>query len=339
MSDFRNENIWLMKGDCLERMKEIPDGSVDMVLTDPPYGVTDCEWDLIIDLQVMWKEIERVLKVGGRCVFTATNPYSSNLLTSSPLKFMWDYVWLKGKAGNFQQAKYQPLKVSENILIFKKTSNLEAASGFGAYIREKRLSLGLSLASIGDFCEEPWYFKGGFKYFETGVTIPTNTQYLKLKEILNLGDTYDNIFESWVYNPQGVVELDVPKVCSNKGKSGILGHCNSSNKREYYRQTHTNFPTSVLSYSMGSDLKLHPTQKPIALMEYLIKTYTNEGNVVLDFTMGSGPTLKAAHNLNRKSIGIEIGKCEKKGHKYEGVHWVDVLKDQMGFTSKSDNIV
>ena len=86
---------------------------------------------------------------------------------------------------------------------------------------------------------------------------------------------------------------------------------------------------SVMNNDGSNGDKLHSTQKPVALMEYLIKTYTNEGETVLDFTFGSGATIKAAHNLNRKAIGVEMGHFEKKGHRYEGVHWVDVLVEEI----------
>jgi len=89
------------------------------------------------------------------------------------------------------------------------------------------------------------------------------------------------------------------------------------------------YPKSILKFNSERGKSIHSTQKPVALMEYMIKTYTNEGETVLDFTFGSGATIKAANNLNRKSIGIEMGKCEKKGHKYEGMDWTDVLVDQL----------
>ena len=89
MQDFKNENLWLMKGDCLERMKEIPDGSVDMVLADVPYGTTQCKWDSIIPLEPMWEQLKRIIKPSGAIVMTAAQPFSSVLVGSNINQFCY----------------------------------------------------------------------------------------------------------------------------------------------------------------------------------------------------------------------------------------------------------
>ena len=109
------------------------------------------------------------------------------------------------------------------------------------------------------------------------------------------------------YNPQGLIKLENPITQSNKGKAGKLGHLSSEKKRATYKQEYTNYPKSILKFNRPSK-PLHPTQKPVPLLEYLIKTYTNEGDLVLDFTMGSGSTGVAALNTNRRFIGIELDK-------------------------------
>lgn len=261
MSDFRNENVWLMKGDCLERMKEIPDGSVDMILTDPPYGTTACKWDSIIPLQPMWEQLKRIIKPNGAIVMTASQPFTGILITSNLPMYRYNIVWEKERPSNPMLAKKQPLKYHEDVCIFYK--------------------------------KQPLYS-------------PIMTKGTKNHGCLK-GQHFNEITQT-----------------ESKYES------NTSDMK---------YPKSILKFNSERSKSIHPTQKPIALMEYLIKTYTNEGETVLDFTMGSGATIKAARNLNRKAIGIEMGKCEKKGHKYEGRHWVDVLKEEMGFTSKSDNIV
>ena len=258
MSDFKNENIWLMKGDCLERMKEIPDGSVDMVMTDPPYGTTACKWDSVINLDLMWKELKRIIKPNGAIVLTGSQPFTTVLVSSNITGFAHSWVWNKRFAANFVQAKRQPLKDHEDVLVFSKTG------------------------------KQPSYYP--------------------IK-----------------------VERDKPiRKGKNENESGAIPLvANETYKNKEY--THKLPTSTTLNFSIRtlSSEKLHPTQKPIELMEYLIKTYTQEGETVLDFTMGSGSTIKAAHNLGRKAIGIEMGKCEKKGHKYEGMHWVDVLVKQL----------
>lgn len=262
--DFKNDNIWLMKGDCLERMKEIPDGSVDMILTDPPYGTTACKWDSIIDLELMWKELKRITKIRGVVVLFGNEPFSSSLRMSNIKEYKYDWIWQKEVHSNFFQAKYCPLNRTENISVF---------GDFGINSGCKKVS---------------------------------------------------------IYNPQGVVLINEMKVDTGYAERQLgNAHKSSLKKGNNYTQKYTNYPHRLLDFSRDKGA-MHPTQKPVALMEYLIKTYTNEGETILDFTFGSGATIKAARNLNRKAIGIENGKCEKKGHKYGGVHWVDVLVDNMG---------
>lgn len=110
----------LLHGDCLERMKEIPDGSVDMVLTDPPYGTTACKWDSIIPLEPMWEQLKRVIKPNGAIVMTASQPFTTTLIASNMGMFKYCWVWEKTRAGNFQQAPNCPLKIHEDIVVFSK---------------------------------------------------------------------------------------------------------------------------------------------------------------------------------------------------------------------------
>jgi len=227
-TDFKDENIWLMLGDCLDRMKEIPDGSVDMVLTDPPYGTTACKWDSIIPLEPMWEQLKRIIKPNGAIVMTASQPFTTTLIASNMKMFKYCWVWEKDQGVNFQLAKKQPLKVHEDVCVF--------------------------------YTSQP------------------------------------------TYNPQGLVDCNIVK--SNKGKGGNLGHCSSEAKRGEYKQTKKGYPRTIQKF--GRNRGLHPTQKPVELMEYMIKTYTNEGDTVLDFSMGSGTTGVACKNLQRKLIGIEM---------------------------------
>jgi len=228
LKEIKTNNVWLMQGDCLERMKEIPDGSVDMILADPPYGTTACKWDSIIPLEPMWEQLKRVIKPNGAIVMTASQPFTTVLINSNINNFKYSWVWEKEQGVNFQLAKRQPLKVHEDICVFYR--------------------------------------------------------------------------EQCLYIPQGLRDCEINK--SNKGKGGNLGHCASEAVRGTYTQTKTGYPKSIQKFSR--DRGLHPTQKPVALMEYLIKTYTNENETVLDFTMGSGTTGVACRNTGRKFIGIEL---------------------------------
>ena len=215
-----------MQGDCLELMKDIPDGSVNLILCDLPYGTTDCKWDSVIPFEPLWKAYKRIIKANGAIVLTASQPFTTVLAASNINEFKYQWVWKKERPSNPQLAKLQPLKFHEDILVF--------ANGKATY------------------------------------------------------------------NPQGVIEIPKEKLKVHKPEKNLLGHC----QRKPYIQTHTGYPKSIVSFS--AERGHHPTQKPVALMEYLIKTYTNEGDTVLDNCMGSGTTGVACVNTNRSFIGIEM---------------------------------
>lgn len=217
----------LMLGDCLERMKEIPDRSVDMVLTDPPYGTTRCKWDSVIPFEPMWEQVRRVLKPSGVAVFTATQPFSSVLGASNIGWLRYSWTWHKPHTGQLN-AKKMPLKNIEDVLVF--------------------------------YASQPTY----------------NPQF-------SGGDPYE-------------VKRKGYKGSSCYGAQ--LDHTTVSDGRRYPKQD-LHFSNRVTGGNV------HPTQKPVALMEYLIRTYTNEGETVLDFTMGSGTTGVACINTERSFIGIE----------------------------------
>lgn len=228
-------NINLMLGDCLERMKEIPDGSVDVIITDPPYGTTACKWDTVINLDKMWEQLKRVIKPNGAIVLFGQEPFSSFLRTSNIKMFKYDWIWEKNTASNVAALKYQPQKNFENISVF---------GGKKYYpIREKRES-------------EESINRCKYKVQSGGHG-----------HIKGLGKTSPIQYDEYTVNPKAVKKFK--SVPNSKGK-------------------------------------IHPTQKPVALMEYLIKTYTLEGETVLDFTMGSGTTGVACVNTGRNFIGIEL---------------------------------
>ena len=221
--------INLMQGDCLERMKEIPAGSVDMILTDPPYGTTACKWDSIIPLEPMWEQLKRIIKSNGTIVMTASQPFTTTLISSNIKMFKYCWVWDKKKPSTGLHAKIMPLKSTEDIVIFGKGKVL--------------------------------------------------------------------------YNPQ-MVSKKLRVEDKNDSNGETFGGARVKRKHD---NNGLGYPKNLLTISNANQKnRQHPTQKPVALMEYLIRTYTNEGEAVLDFTMGSGTTGVAAKNLNRDFIGIEL---------------------------------
>ena len=224
----------LYKGDCLEVMKTIPDGSIDAIITDPPYGTTACKWDSVIDFELMWEQLNRIIKPNGAIVLFGSEPFSSALRMSNIKNYKYDWIWKKNRGSNFATLKYQPFKEHEIISVFNKHNYYP--------IKEER--------SQGGKNRLDYKFKNKTSDINGG------------KFINNGSDEYINPLGKNLRNPSSVQKFN-------------------------------------------TEVGKHPTQKPIALMEYLIKTYTNENETVLDFTMGSGSTGVAAKNLNRNFIGIE----------------------------------
>ena len=229
--------IKLMQGDCLELMKTIADGSVDLILTDPPYGTTACKWDSVIDFGLMWGQLKRIIKPNGAIVMTASQPFTSVLVCSNLKGFKHEWIWEKNRGSNFGAAKYQPLKEHESVLVFSKDGE--------------------------------------------------KVNYYPIKEPRK-GAGADRV--KYEFND------------SNTGKREVYG--GFTDNRKGHKEEVLRYPSSIQKHN--TQVGLHPTQKPVALLEYLIKTYTQEGETVLDFTMGSGSTGVACVNTNRNFIGIEL---------------------------------
>jgi len=219
-------------GDCLDLMPSIPSKSIDMILCDLPYGTTACEWDSIIDMARLWQEYERVIKDNGAIVLTAREPFTSKLVVSNIKAYKHKWIWNKKQSGSFATAKFMPLQIEEDILVF---SSKGKKVNYYPIMRQgknrKRGGIKKKIETMHDG------LKVGYEVYSSEY-FPTN--------ILN----------------------DFPN-CSDRGNN------------------------------------IHPTQKPVALFEYLIKTYTNENEIVLDNCSGSGTTAVACMNTNRRFICIE----------------------------------
>lgn len=213
-------------GDCLNIMKNIPDKSIDMILCDLPYGITNCNWDTLISFDELWKQYERIIKDTGAIVLFGKQPFTSKLISSNIKNFKYNLIWKKDNHDNPLMAKKRFLNITEDICIFYK--------------------------------------------------------------------------KQCCYNPQGIIRVD--KI-TKQGRGESLSQ--KSKRNTEYVQTYTNYPKNILEFKRDLP-NIHPTQKPVALLEYLIKTYTNENDVVLDNCMGSGSTGVACVNTNRSFIGIEL---------------------------------
>ena len=218
-------------GDCLDVMKTLPTGVVDMILADPPYGTTACKWDSVILFEPLWEQYKRVIKKNGAIVLFAQTPFDKVLGCSNLPMLRYEFIWEKTEATGHLNAKKAPMKAHENLLVF-----------YSAY--------------------------------------PT-------------------------YNPQKT-HGHQRKTAMNVDRATKQSDCYGAQDGITHYDSTERYPRSVLLFSTDKQKStLHPTQKPVALCEYMISTYTNEGDTVLDNCMGSGTTGIACANLGRRFIGIE----------------------------------
>ena len=318
---FNENGYWLMQGDCLERMKEIPSGSVDMVLTDPPYGTVngvadgDVEhgmkgrtgWDIKLNTADMLAECNRILRQNGALVLFAQDPYTSELITQAHgnMPFSYRYTWLKDHFANALIAKKAPVNYTEDVLVFRKRSGAIAPHDFDGshplrqYAKKVMEHIGKGIkeinADLGHRRAEHFFYVDSTQF-----GLCTETTYSDIAELYEFG------CEPWFMQFSELVEID------REFKSGRRA------EREAYLAAHyeeftpifnlpdcAKYKSNVLEYRKDYSGN-HPTQKPVALLADLVETYTNEGDTVLDFTMGSGSTGVACANTGRKFIGIEL---------------------------------
>ena len=294
----------LFHGDCLELMKNIPDGSVDLVLTDPPYGTTACKWDSVIPFEPMWEQLKRIVKRGGAIVLFGSEPFSSLLRASNIDWYKYDWIWEKEQSSSGLQAKIAPMKKHENISVFFQAPTDDTTNAYKwlkEYFQTEKKKCGLSSKQmkelLGNYMASH-YFTNGEQF-----AIPSLGDYEKLQKTGFFCVPYDRIKEEYekaknTYNPQ----MTEGKAYKGHFAPGAEVHGKSTH---YVKDNDgTRYPTSILKFNREKGL--HPTQKPVALLEYIIRTYTNESETVLDFTMGSGSTGVACVNTGRNFIGIEL---------------------------------
>ena len=300
--------IQLYNGDCLELMKNIPDGSVDLVLTDPPYGTmkgapiiswkarNDCaEWDTTLDTQMMFAEISRVLRRNGKCVLFCQEPYTSHLITNVPPSMLFCYkgIWLKNCSGNSLMAKTAMTSWFEDFCVFTNKETNGGLHKLTSKITDLVMEIGF------DNFAEIMMGEGRYKNLSSA-KIATHK-----KIHLDGWNDYDsNPFDEKMYR---YLQTQIEMPYTFDEYFSIVADYKEKTKSVFNLWQGGKSKSNVLEYAKDND-GYHPTQKPLKLLEDLIQTYSNEGNTVLDFTMGSGSCGVASVNTNRNFIGIELDK-------------------------------
>ena len=297
----------LLHGDCLEHMKDMDDESVDFIFCDLPYGQTSCKWDCKIDLEKFWIEVMRIKKLRTPIFMTTTTKFGVDLINSCPKKcpFRYDLVWVKSAPAGFLSAKKMPMRKHEMVYVFyEKLPFYDLSSHTHKFLKEGKKSEG----DKGNECY------GKFKYYnngEKGYEPPLPVSVVK----------------------ENLCQYDVNKNTYGGGKEGRIKI--SKNKEDHQQKYDPPLPVSVVKedkhtlygeieekgiphtttyepplpttmLEIKSTRGKHSTEKPVALMEWLLKYFSKEGDVVLDPTMGSGSTGVACKNMNRNFIGIEL---------------------------------
>jgi len=308
----------LYKGDCLKEMQNIESYSVDLILTDLPYGTTACSWDEIIPFEPMWKEFYRILRPNGFIVLTASQPFTSKLVSSNIKNFSHNWVWNKKRGTGHLLAKKRPMMASEDIVVF--TNEHSHDFTFRSPLRKyaKKLFKNLDKKKKEIFADMGNQSVCHFMRTEsTQFSLCTEKCYNSLVELYNI-DKLDFFAEyeilkaenlEWlesfprIYNPQMRKREKARKSKMKASENTCYG-----NLSDYDGEVlEDRYPINIIEFNKSghSNMLHHPTQKPVELLEYLIKTYTNEGMTVFDATMGSGSTGVACKNTNRNFIGIE----------------------------------
>lgn len=309
----------IFNDDCFNVFNKIDEKIINLVLVDLPYGQTGCKWDAVIDLKEMWKHLKRICKDNCIYIFFTTTKYGIEIINSNKLWFRYDLVYFKHKAVGFLNSNKMPLRAHEMIYIFSNQStddiyrerNLELreyAEKVFKYINKTGAEINRVL---GNECTH--HFR---QYRSSQFSLPTEKTYNKLIELYNI-DKMEGFIKyedlkfgkyciSHIYNPQKTSGKPYKTKGSNY-KDKNIDIYGGAGRPAMENKTGDRHPRSVLKYHQ-KDEKLHPTQKPLELCEWLIKSYSNEGDIVLDFCMGSGTTIKACINTKRNYIGIEKDK-------------------------------
>ena len=343
--------------DCLEKMKDLETGSVDLLFCDLPYcGITNskknseiaCKWNTPVDLELFWKEVNRVCKIDAPMFFTCSTKFGVSLINSNPKNFRYDLVWVKSAPTGFLNAKKMPMKKHEMVYVFyrklpfyniadnhthkflKETENKRKVKGKGCYTNgcntetsnkyDPPLPTSVMKEPENEFVKGNNIY-GNFSFYnngEKGYDPPLPTSVMKEPEMRNCehyngGEPLEQVYTSnerasSVYEPplpnsvmKEPVNEDDPNKCYRKSNEYVTKYENRKQSESVYDPP---LPNSILE--VASQKGKHATQKPTALMEWVLKYYSRENDLVLDPTMGSGSTGVACQNMNRRFIGIEM---------------------------------
>lgn len=286
---------YIEQGDCLELMKDIPDGSIDLVVTDPPYGTMDTDggrkigihgWDKQIPTVPMFAELSRILRPNGKLVLFSQEPYTSKLITSTvpSLPFSYRAVWKKNSFANALGVNKAMVSYFEDILIFSKVNHdFKGVHPLRPYSEKVFDFIGMTKKALIDVlgqCVDHF-----FRFNSTQFSLCTESTYMELIDKFHIDKMAGFTTFEELQKIDTEYRAEYPSIF-NLWEGG-------------------KFKSNVLEYPKDMD-GFHPTQKPVALLEDLIQTFSNPGGVVLDFTMGSGSTCVAAVNTGRHYIGLEL---------------------------------
>lgn len=281
----------LLNGDCLELMKDIPSGSADLIVTDPPYGMIeklningyknkDNSWDKRVDTKKLFQEFKRILRVNGKAIIFSQEPYTNELKNNADNNFIhsYDLIWNKKLHSNALVSNKKPLNVFEMISIFTKKYDTELTHPLRRIAKE--IMENNNLQSVKQIDEVLGHQK--MNHF-----FRINTQQFSLCS----EDAWNDFCQN--FDNCGYLYEDLKNI-NNKYKN-------------IFNVTKGKSEQTILTYEKENK-RYHPTQKPVALLEHLIKMYSNENNLIVDCFMGSGSTGVACKNTNRNFIGIELDK-------------------------------
>ena len=295
--------------DCLEKIKDIPDKSIDLIFCDLPYGQTSCKWDCKIDLNLFWEHVMRIKKLRTPIFFTTTTKFGVELITTAPKKcpFRYDIVWCKSASTGFLSARKQPLRKHEMIYVFyEKLPFYDLSSHTHKFLKYDVNVIKNGTTYNTENRKKPLIREPPGKY---DPPLPTSVMGCYGEKVPNSEAKYGQKCERQ-YDPPLPVSIGKEQKMTKDftpNKNGNIYDCPDNQEfsgRNGQARYEPPLPNSMLE--VKTTRGKHSTEKPVALMEWILKYYSKEGDTVLDPTMGSGSTGIACKNMNRKFIGIEL---------------------------------